>query len=147
MEKKKRNTKAKQLVIDALRSCDFALCNEDIEKKLPDRVDRVTVYRILQSFCDDGKVHKIVGDNGKTYYSLCRHCSEEYHHDDHPHFRCTECNTITCLDTMLSDQQIPEGYNVSTVTTFLTGLCAKCNKTIALSVLLFLYVSSGLPAA
>ena len=147
MEKKKRSTKTKQLVIDALRSCDFALCNEDIEKKLPDRVDRVTVYRILQGFYDDGKVHKIIGDDGKTYYSLCRHCSEEHHRDDHPHFRCTGCNTITCVDATLPTQQLPEGYNVSTVTTFLTGLCVKCNKTMALCLLLFLYMSSGSLAA
>ncbi|MDR1180930.1 MAG: hypothetical protein LBL13_02995, partial [Bacteroidales bacterium] len=71
MNKQKRNTKTKEMVMNVLNDSTSALCHEDIEKNLSGKMDRVTIYRILQGFCNDGKVHKILGDNGKTYYALC----------------------------------------------------------------------------
>ncbi|MDR2805391.1 MAG: TonB-dependent receptor [Dysgonamonadaceae bacterium] len=140
MEKNRRNTKTKQLVINVLEQSKSALSHEDIEQKMPEKMDRVTIYRILNGFCDDGKVHKIVGEDGKTYYSLCHHCTTEQHNDNHAHFRCTECQTITCLDEQpLAQQTVPNGYNVSSISTFLTGICPRCVKIISI-ICLFLSV-------
>jgi Fe2+ or Zn2+ uptake regulation protein len=130
MDKQRRNTRTKQLVIHVLENSASALCHEEIEKRLSEKVDRVTIYRILQGFCADGKVHKIMSADGKTFYALCQHCTTETHHDNHPHFHCVACDTIACLETPIPQQPLPSGYHVISATALLSGLCNKCsNKT------------------
>ena len=114
--------------MNVLEHSDSALSHEEISENLSEKIDRVTIYRILQSFYDDGKLHKIAGDNGKTYFSLCRNCSAEHHHDAHPHFRCTECNTVRCLNDEIPSYPAPNGYTVVSVSAFLTGICPKCSN-------------------
>ncbi|MDR1681979.1 MAG: TonB-dependent receptor plug domain-containing protein, partial [Candidatus Symbiothrix sp.] len=148
MEVKKRSTKTKQMVMNVLEQSDSALSHEEISENLSEKIDRVTIYRILQSFYDDGKLHKIAGDNGKTYFSLCRNCSEGHHHDTHPHFRCTECNTVRCLDDEIPSYPTPVGYTVSNISTFLTGVCPKCSNMLVLfcTILFAFFISDSISA-
>ncbi|MDR0540768.1 MAG: TonB-dependent receptor [Dysgonamonadaceae bacterium] len=137
MNHNKRNTKTKQMVMSILEKSLSAMSHEEIEQKLTEKIDRVTVYRILNSFCDDGKVHKIVGEGGKTYYSRCRSCTAGHHNDNHAHFLCTECRSIVCIEEPLAAQPVPKGYNVSSISAFLTGTCPECNKTLLIICMLF----------
>ena len=127
MDKKRRNTRTKQLVDSVLENADSALCHEEIERRLPEKMDRVTIYRILQGFCDEGKVHKIIDRDGKTCYALCHNCTAKNHHDDHPHFHCITCNRITCIQKPVTRQELPTGYNAVTADLFISGYCQKCN--------------------
>ncbi|MDR2556464.1 MAG: TonB-dependent receptor plug domain-containing protein, partial [Bacteroidales bacterium] len=136
MEKIKRNTKTKQLVMSVLEKSKTALSHEAIEQKLSEKVDRVTIYRILNGFSEDGKVHKIMSEDGKTYFSPCHQCTNEMHNDNHAHFHCTKCDSITCMKEPLTFQPVPRGYNISSISTILTGICYKCNR-VAISILLF----------
>ncbi|MDR1335655.1 MAG: transcriptional repressor [Tannerella sp.] len=126
MDKQKRNTKTKQRVMAVLSDSSSALCHEDIERKLPEKVDRATIYRILQGFCDDGKVHKISGENGKTYYALCHHCDAGNHSDHHLHFQCVGCETVFCLDEPVSPPALPSGYRALDVSCTVSGYCPDC---------------------
>ncbi|MDR0729306.1 MAG: transcriptional repressor [Prevotellaceae bacterium] len=128
MDKAKRHTKTKQMVMDVLDNAQSALCQEDIGARLAREMDRVTLYRILQSFCDDGKVHKFFGDNGKTYYARCRDCSTGHHHDNHPHFRCLQCDTITCIARPLAAQPLPSGYRTASAASLIVGYCPECEN-------------------
>ncbi|MDR2650819.1 MAG: TonB-dependent receptor [Prevotellaceae bacterium] len=142
MEKQRRNTKTKQMVMSILENSNSALCHDDIEKKLSGTIDRVTIYRILQSFCNDGKVHKISGENGKTYYALCRDCSTDNHNDNHLHFRCMKCDTITCIDQPVALPELPQGYSISSVFYLISGFCSKCQPVVrALCIVLMLCFS------
>jgi iron complex outermembrane receptor protein len=122
----KRNTKTKQLVMNVLEKSNFALCHEDIEKQLSKTIDRVTIYRILQGFCDDGKVHKITSENGKTYYALCHACSAGNHHDNHLHFHCVKCDTILCIDESVAVPKLPPKYCISSILCLISGYCPDC---------------------
>ncbi|KAA6337380.1 hypothetical protein EZS27_014522, partial [termite gut metagenome] len=140
MDKQKRNTKSKQMIMSVLSNASSALCHEEIEGQLPEKMDRVTIYRILQGFCEDGKVHKIIGENGKTYYALCHNCLAGNHNDKHLHFRCLKCKTISCIDEPLTIPKLPSGYSISDVACLITGYCPKClvqMKTIPVILLLF----------
>jgi Fe2+ or Zn2+ uptake regulation protein len=128
LKMQKRNTKTKQWVMDVLTNSQSALCHEDIEKQLSDSIDRVTIYRILQGFCDDGKVHKITGDNGKTYYALCQSCSSGNHHDNHFHFHCLQCNTVTCIDEPVAVRKPLTGYSVTSMSCLISGYCPTCRS-------------------
>jgi iron complex outermembrane receptor protein len=124
----KRNTKTKQMIMNILSNSTSALCHEDIEGQLSEKMDRVTIYRILQGFCDDGKVHKIIGENGKTYYALCHSCLAGEHHDNHLHFRCLNCETVSCIDEALTIPKLPSGYSISDIACLISGYCPKCLK-------------------
>lgn len=127
MEKQKRNTKTKQMVMSILLNEPAAAhCHSHIVQQLNGTMDRVTVYRILQGFCDDGLVHKIADDNGKTYYALCRDCTTGHHHDDHLHFRCVSCETVSCIEASQQILRLPRGYRMSGISCFISGYCPNC---------------------
>ncbi|MDR0420787.1 MAG: TonB-dependent receptor [Prevotellaceae bacterium] len=139
MEKRRRNTKTKQMVMSIFENAKSALCHEDIVKRVSGEIDRVTVYRILQSFCDDAKLHKISGENGKTYYALCHDCAVEHHNDNHLHFRCMKCDTVTCIGEPVALPKLPKGYSISSISYLISGFCSKCQPAIkALCVILML---------
>ncbi|MDR2286810.1 MAG: transcriptional repressor [Prevotellaceae bacterium] len=126
MDKQRRNTKTKQLIMTILSDSLSALCYEDFEQKLSGIMDKATVYRILQSFCDDGKVHKISGENGKTYYALCHHCEAGHHSDNHIHFRCIRCRVIMCIDEQFVIPSLPSGYRMTDIHCLVSGHCPNC---------------------
>jgi Fe2+ or Zn2+ uptake regulation protein len=130
MSTKRRNTKTKQLVFNVLEEASSALCHDDIEQKLTEKIDRVTIYRILNGFCEEGKLHKIVADNGKTYFALCNHCSEYEHNDNHLHFKCLDCGKVTCINTPVKAPKLPAGYAVSSLSLTVSGLCPECLETL-----------------
>ncbi|MDR2410455.1 MAG: transcriptional repressor [Bacteroidales bacterium] len=126
MNRKTRKTKTKEMVMNTLSESNSALCHEDIDKKLSGKVDRVTIYRILQGFCNEGKVHKIQGDNGKTYYALCDCCSAGNHQDNHVHFRCIGCETVSCINETVAKPELPKGYSISGFSLLIFGYCPNC---------------------
>lgn len=123
-----------------LENANSALYQEEIEKRLPEKIDRVTIYRILQGFCDDGKVHKIIRNDGKTCYALCHNCTAGNHHDNHPHFYCIACETIICIEQPIARQELPSGYNTVSTALYIAGYCQKCSgllKTLCFLLLFF----------
>jgi Fe2+ or Zn2+ uptake regulation protein len=126
MDKQRRNTKTKQMIMTLLTESTTALCYEDFERLLSGTMEKATVYRILQGFCDDGTAHKIVGENGKTYYALCRHCHAGNHNDNHIHFRCIKCRTILCFDEQLVVPPLPTGYQMVDAYCLVSGYCPNC---------------------
>lgn len=123
----KRNTKSKQLVLDSLKSAKSAMSQETLHEKLGDSVDRATIYRVLNSFSDDGIVHKIVGDDGKHYFAVCVNCGERKHLHNHFHFRCLKCGEMECLVSEV-DVKLPEGYVSQNFNGVISGFCAKCRE-------------------
>ncbi|GGE98863.1 Fur family transcriptional regulator, ferric uptake regulator [Chishuiella changwenlii] len=125
---KRRNTPTKQAVLDLFDSCSTALNQEQIETQLKGKMDRATIYRILNSFCEDGMMHKVVADDGVNYFAMCKNCCEEAkHHHDHFHFRCTKCNQLTCLQENIIIN-LPQGYKMQNYNCVITGTCAKCQN-------------------
>ncbi|MTI31483.1 Fur family transcriptional regulator, partial [Xanthovirga aplysinae] len=77
-----------------------ALSHSDIEDKLTDSFDRVTLYRTLKTFVNKGILHKIPDDSGIARYALCKeeYCSTDQHDHEHVHFKCIKCEMTTCLE-------------------------------------------------
>ncbi len=123
---KRRNTNSKLAVLNILQEHSQAMSQELIAQKLTTPMDRATIYRILNSFCEDGIVHKILGDDGKQYFALCKTCEDGHHHHDHYHFRCEDCGTVECMDIPVTPN-LPDGYKVQSVNMMLSGTCQKCN--------------------
>lgn len=105
-----------------------AMSQDAIERNIAIDIDRATIYRVLNRFCEDGILHKIIAEDGKQYFALCIKCDEGKPAQHHFHFRCTKCDTIECLSTPVHFS-IPRGYQVEQVNCILVGLCKNCSGT------------------
>jgi Fur family ferric uptake transcriptional regulator len=123
---KRRNTPAKQSILNILKSSGTALSQEMIEAEVKGEMDRVTIYRVLNSFCEDGITHRILADNGKYYFALCLNCNEKQHSHDHFHFRCLKCEKVECLHEKVK-VTLPEGYVSETISSWISGYCNTCS--------------------
>lgn len=124
---KRRNTATKEAVLSVLTSKRRAMSQDAIVKQMDLDVDRATVYRILNRFCEDEIVHKIVADDGKQYFAVCVKCDDQVDPSHHFHFRCTECETIECLPAHVK-YTLPKDYTVQQMNCILIGICSDCSK-------------------
>lgn len=122
----RRNTPSKEAVLNTLTESGKAMSQDEIEQQISIDINRATIYRILNRFCEDGIIHRIVAENGKQYFALYSNSKEVKQAKDHYHFRCTNCETIECLHIAVN-LSIPDGYLVQGMNCVLTGLCKKCS--------------------
>lgn len=126
-EHKLRITQSRKAVLDLFVSHPHALSQPDLEKLLAQSCDRVTIYRILDSFLQSGILHKVPDNEGKQKYALCDHCNDHHHHDEHLHFKCITCGKTECLDEIpMPAITLPKGYTVDEWNLLLQGTCAEC---------------------
>ncbi|WP_147676639.1 Fur family transcriptional regulator [Algibacter pacificus] len=122
----RRNTPTKEAILAVLSNSKKALSQDAVEKQLNIKINRATIYRVLNRFCEDKLTHKIVGEDGKQYFAICKPCnklSETITH--HFHFRCLSCDTIECLQVPVV-YAVPNGYEVKNANCVLTGICKNC---------------------
>lgn len=124
---KRRNTATQEAVLSVLTGKKRAMSQEAIVKQLEISADRATIYRILNRFCEDEIVHRIVADDGKQYFAVCMKCDEKTVPVNHFHFRCTKCETIECLPVPV-EYSLPRKYTVHQMNCVLIGTCKDCSK-------------------
>lgn len=122
---KRRNTPARQEILEIIEKSSSALSQDMIEQQMTIEADRVTIYRLLNRFCEDGIAHKIVAEDGKSYFARCNSCDEHQHHHDHFHFKCIKCAVIECLNQPINIT-LPAGYQVTEMNCVVNGICSKC---------------------
>lgn len=116
-------------VLDLFINQQRALSQKDLEENLT-AYDRVTLYRTLHSFIDNGVLHKIPNDNGIASYGVCFDtCSSDEHQHDHVHFKCTSCGQLECIEETfkLNDIRLPKDYSMNSMDVIVNGLCGTCN--------------------
>ena len=123
---KRRTTPTKEAVMAVLSATPKALSQDAIVQKIEIGIDRATIYRALNQFCEDGIIHKIVADDGKQYFAVCKKCDQQQLPDNHFHFRCRNCQSIECLPTVVNFST-PQGYSVEKVNCILVGVCKECS--------------------
>ena len=66
---KRRNTPAKNEILNMFHEARTALSQDMIELQMKGSIDRVTIYRVLNSFCEDGLIHRVTVGNhlGQNY--------------------------------------------------------------------------------
>jgi Fur family ferric uptake transcriptional regulator len=123
-----KHTRQRVRVLEEIALDTVAISQPELEKKLGKEIDRVTLYRILNTYEDKGILHRIMDMNGTANYAICSSsCSEDHHHDEHVHFNCTTCSKIYCLEVVVPKIKMPKGFTAKTVNTTAYGTCEKCN--------------------
>ena len=121
-----RLTKQRQAVLGVLFNTDSPVTQQEIAERLgKESPDKVTIYRVLQTFIDSGLVHKAYINERTWHFELAHNCSE---HQCHPHFTCTKCGHTHCMhDVKIPMVQSQNGFMIDHQQVQLTGLCPKCN--------------------
>ena len=125
-----RPTPCRLDVLSTFQGFDYALSQGDIEQKLSDKYDRVTIYRTLKTFLTQGLLHKVLDDNGGVKYALCTelcHQGDHQHQHDHVHFKCNQCGQTTCLETVhIPSIVLPAGFSKQESNLLIQGTCSMC---------------------
>lgn len=92
------------------------------------RINKVTVYRILSSFRENGIIRELPTDQGMNLYEMA--C---LHNPVHPHFYCKTCRTMSCLPPLKLSQALdwlagPNTFRIDDVHVHVNGLCQRCQK-------------------
>lgn len=127
--KNSRTTIAKTAIIEVIENEDVALSQQDIQEKIGNLCNRVTIYRVLERLLEEGKIHKVLDFDGVAKYSSCENCEDEHHHHEHHHihFSCTKCGQVTCLYNVLPKFKLPENYLPQDYNFTVSGICPNCN--------------------
>ncbi|WP_144963629.1 Fur family transcriptional regulator [Gillisia sp. Hel_I_86] len=84
--------------------------------------NKTTFYRTMKLFEEKNIVHQIDDGTAVVKYAL----SDENISDLHMHFHCTNCGETICLPNKISEESLPDDYEVSDVNVVLKGICEKC---------------------
>ena len=126
-----KKTSIRMQVIDCLRKYDYALSQPELEEKFEQEVDRVTLYRTLNSLEEKGVLHRVFDVDGVAKYAICKEtCTVNHHEDEHIHFHCLQCKSIFCIDIDERPRFIlPQGYSIHQLNLQVQGYCLQCNRT------------------
>jgi Fur family ferric uptake transcriptional regulator len=121
-----RRTAVRKTVLAVLTDRGRPLSHAELRRVIGAKVDRVTLYRTLETLHRAGLVHQVLGEDG-----VWRYCS----HDpdtaacpgNHPHFLCLGCGQMVCLaDQLLPHVKVPERYEVKGKQLVVFGFCDAC---------------------
>jgi len=120
-----RMTAPRVQVLGAMLAANRVLSHHDIEAMLgAARLDRVTLYRVLDWLVEEGLAHRIAGPDRVWRFSVTGEA-----HETHAHFQCNRCGTVLCLEELSARKlavQLPRGCRPERMELTVTGLCAQC---------------------
>ena len=91
------------------------------------KMNKVTVYRIMESFRSGGIVRELPTESGIKYFEIaCRH------NPVHPHFYCRDCGAMACLGPLTASDiwewfARPHAFRIDHISVNITGLCKNCS--------------------
>jgi Fur family transcriptional regulator, ferric uptake regulator len=90
-------------------------------------IDRVTLYRTLESLKGQGVIHKAFQENNEIYYAICgKKCGKNHHNHDHIHFKCVRCESVTCEKPRRNMEiSIPDN-EIHKISIYVEGVCKLC---------------------
>jgi Fur family ferric uptake transcriptional regulator len=120
-----RRTPARLALLQVLQQATRALSHADIEALLEGPLDRVTVYRSLDSFVEAGLVQRQVGSDRVSRFALL----DGVNHQAHSHFHCDDCGNVFCLPQKPPRlEALPAGFAVEGSLLQFHGHCPDCQQ-------------------
>ena len=121
-------SKQRELILDTVRQKRMHLTAKEIcdlvKLEMPN-ISLGTVYRNLNALCESGFLHKIEMPYGSDQF--------DFKLDPHSHIYCTRCQKIfdiksTSIEEVKSIIEEENGYQITSTSIILEGLCRDCQK-------------------
>ena len=126
---KKRNLKAtsnRLNLLTKIQNNGSAMSYSNIQSTMQP-IDRVTLYRTIEKLKEKGIIHTAFQSNNEIYYAICGiDCSSENHIDNHIHFKCLKCETVTCEDVLNSLNISLPKHEIHNISVNVKGICEVC---------------------
>ena len=118
-----RITQARVRILAMLLGAGRAIGHQEIERKLSaSRVDRVTLYRVLDWLVSTGFAHRTVGVD-RVWRFIAQHGDQA----PHAHFECSTCGVLSCLqESAVPRVRLPKGYRGQSIDVTVRGLFGEC---------------------
>ncbi len=120
-----RKTRSVTLLLNEFEKRSSAIAVIDLIACLSSKMNKTTIYRVLDKLEEDKILHSFLGKNGNKWYAKCHGCSVSGHQDAHPHFQCSDCGKVDCLPTNILIPEIPN-RKVDVSQVLLQGKCNEC---------------------
>ena len=121
-----RKTKTVKLVLQEFDKINKAISVIDLVEKFSKKMDKTTVYRILDRLEDSGELHSFIDQEGLKRYARGGVNSKfDNVLKSHPHFLCEDCGASLCLPVSIQIPEIPN-YSIKSAEHFLVGRCENC---------------------
>ncbi|MCF0193377.1 MAG: transcriptional repressor [Prevotella sp.] len=116
------------LVLKELLRSSAPASLSDLEKRLPN-MDKSSIFRVLTLFLEHDVVHAFQDGRGTLSYELCESTGVCTHNDHHVHFYCEKCQQTFCFHHIsLSQFNLPQGFEATSASFVIKGICAKCKQ-------------------
>ena len=120
-----RVTSNRIAVLEALGKEHRPMSHSDIDAIMPIAIDRVTLYRTLESCVSAGLVSKEVGADRISRFAVM--VGDQPDHQAHAHFHCDGCGRTYCLPARAPRKiRVPDGFKLTAVDVQAHGECADC---------------------
>ncbi len=121
IEKGFKATTPRQMITEYVAKHEGLFCPLTIAKKLT-RVDKVSIYRTIESLKKIGLINPVVNIDGQQFYE--KNDNSDHHH----HIICTNCKKTKCVEC--KHEKLPKipGFANVRHSFILTGLCTSCKK-------------------
>ncbi|NMF26338.1 transcriptional repressor [Olsenella umbonata] len=123
----RRNTRQRQLVLDAVRELDDHPTADEVYLRVREKdghVSRGTVYRNLHILVESGDIISVKAFGGERF---------DRRSDCHAHLVCTECGSVTDVpapDVSAGEHEVERTWGFTDVraSTIFYGICPSCQK-------------------
>ncbi len=121
-----RSTSARLEVLKRLRDSANAMSHAELADELvPRGFDQATVYRNLTDLTEVGLLSRI--DLGDHVWRFEYHAPHASHEREHPHFVCTDCGGVSCLEGVSVNVAGDSGRSIREISQILLrGRCEEC---------------------
>ena len=101
-----------------------ALSHADLENVFKNKIDRVSLYRILHSFSEKHLLCKIIDSKGNITYIIDQQPSKNNTYQ--PHYKCKSCNDVVELPAL--PKEYLEKLNIEELNFLAEGTCETCTN-------------------
>ena len=127
-----RRTPVRLDVLKILGQEKQPLSAPQILERMPTGIDKVTLYRTLNTLTEKKLLHRVRGDDQIWRYGMDNLDKSARH--EHAHFVCDECGTVECLsnapvkEKSAKQSGIGPGYRVEYSEVLVHGTCPDCRR-------------------
>ena len=123
-----RKTKSVKMILDLFGETNNAISVVDLVSTFRNKMNKTTVYRILNRLEESGILHSFSDKDGlKRYAKSNQKIDPNNKNNLHSHFLCDDCGISTCLPMEIPIPKIPD-YKINTSQHLLIGQCDNCHN-------------------